>query len=843
MKKIFNLNFLYPIFIFAILIFIFLPTSKVEAAAQCTSNTSEATVTSQETRNIEFGNLSACQTFCPSGPSACTATGRCAYTLSTSVSFANCAAYCSTGYDTASGGYCVPSGAASCNSPSGLTTKVCTDSSPCATGEGTGWCQDTYQCTGITVAGKVSNITGSCQSNSCVCSNNPTATLCQYQSSGGTANTPAYLCGGGGGTPPTGVDIKATIWNDGGRSVIFGSQTGDGPLWAYSQAPYRITWGAVTNASSCTINNSYNLTASEITNGGNINNLTMSLGIINLPLTLICTSPTGETSSDTVVINLPPPPTNSSGSCPAPGNLGSFSWTASTQSVGGVSTWNTFYTRLYQLPAWTALTSSPAWDDNFVGTAKSNFPTTAGIDYYWSVHSKLTFAPWSWGDPLGASFTCQAAASCIGSGTGTGLLGKYYDQVTLTTFKSSRVDGVINFDPADFLGINYVAGSGDNFSIRWEGQIQPRCSENYTFYTRTDDGTRLWINNNLVINKWINQAPTEWTSSPITLTAGTKYDIKMEYYELGGGATAQLYWSSPSTPKAIIPQAQLYPTCTSLTFRPSTSGFSTGTTGPTAGSLTVSAGSTFYAYTDYGQVTDAIVAPNVSGSYSCVWETYLGTVARFRCTAPSSSGNYIYTTGTYNIPSPGSNICASGPVDVGSTGGGIITVSVPPVTVNISATSNNIPYNTATNISWSSTNATSCSISPTGWSGLSGNQSTGNLTTSRTYTISCNPTGPNSSATVLVNVQAQATFGLTVIKSGQGTVVSVPPGINCGVGCPFQSANFIAGTSVVLTATPSSGRIFTGWSGGSCSGRGTCTVNNAVTIYANFAIDPNYKEF
>jgi hypothetical protein len=45
----------------------------------------------------------------------------------------------------------------------------------------------------------------------------------------------------------------------------------------------------------------------------------------------------------------------------------------------------------------------------------------------------------------------------------------------------------------------------------------------------------------------------------ITLTAGQRYDITLEFYENGGGAMAKLLWSSPSQAKEIIPQSQLYP--------------------------------------------------------------------------------------------------------------------------------------------------------------------------------------------------------------------------------------------------------------------------------------------
>lgn len=80
------------------------------------------------------------------------------------------------------------------------------------------------------------------------------------------------------------------------------------------------------------------------------------------------------------------------------------------------------------------------------------------------------------------------------------------------------------------------------------------------------------------------------------------------------------------------------------------------------------------------------------------------------------------------------------------------------ITVNGSANSINIPYNTATTISWSSTNASSCNVSPAGWSGISSNQSTGNLTTSQTYTLSCSDTGGSTSASITINVASAPTL-------------------------------------------------------------------------------------
>ena len=70
--------------------------------------------------------------------------------------------------------------------------------------------------------------------------------------------------------------------------------------------------------------------------------------------------------------------------------------------------------------------------------------------------------------------------------------------------------------------------------------------------------------------------------------------------------------------------------------------------------------------------------------------------------------------------------------------------------------------------------------------------------------------------------------------AGTGTVTSIPPGIDCGAVC---SKDYIIGTVVSLTAVPSPDSLFTGWSGGSCSGTEPCTVvmTGGHTVIANFA--------
>jgi hypothetical protein len=141
-------------------------------------------------------------------------------------------------------------------------------------------------------------------------------------------------------------------------------------------------------------------------------------------------------------------------------------------------------------------------------------------------------------------------------GNGTGLKADIYDNIDFTGTLVTRIDPTVNFDWGG--GSPDPAIGAESFSIRWTGMVQPRFSELYTFITSTDDGVRLWVNDQLLIDHWVDQGTTDWSGS-IQLAAGQWYPIRMEYYENGGGAAARLSWSSPTVTREIIPQAQLYP--------------------------------------------------------------------------------------------------------------------------------------------------------------------------------------------------------------------------------------------------------------------------------------------
>lgn len=139
-------------------------------------------------------------------------------------------------------------------------------------------------------------------------------------------------------------------------------------------------------------------------------------------------------------------------------------------------------------------------------------------------------------------------------GTGTGLRGEYFAGSNFEVFRSTRADAAIQFD----WGTNTPIGTlpADGFSIRWQGQIEPQFTETYKFYLTHDDGARLWVNTQLVIDKWGGTATDD--TGTIALTAGVRVSIKIEYFDYLSNAVCKLDWSSPSIIRENVPQTQLY---------------------------------------------------------------------------------------------------------------------------------------------------------------------------------------------------------------------------------------------------------------------------------------------
>lgn len=181
----------------------------------------------------------------------------------------------------------------------------------------------------------------------------------------------------------------------------------------------------------------------------------------------------------------------------------------------------------------------------------------AATDYIDSdVDSSSGSVPWSWSPyPVGAGLIESVLPSTCHPDIGG------WD---LFSFNSTNFTGPLawgSFSPV----VNYNWGNNSPFpnhtnssgySIRWSGYVRPKHSEIYTFYTNSSDGSRLWINDQLVVDNWGDHAVQE-RNGTIRLDAYQFYKVRLEYYRNNGAGVMQISWSSPSQAKEIVPSSQM----------------------------------------------------------------------------------------------------------------------------------------------------------------------------------------------------------------------------------------------------------------------------------------------
>jgi hypothetical protein len=165
----------------------------------------------------------------------------------------------------------------------------------------------------------------------------------------------------------------------------------------------------------------------------------------------------------------------------------------------------------------------------------------------------------------GTDGTYRFDDSCVPVAIPQGLRAMYYHMtgpcVGCTfpngTFVAERVESTIDhFVEYDSYWPGVV--NADLFSAQWTGFVRPLYAEAYTFCVRTDDGSRLWIDDVMIVDSWIPQVTTEHCSVPVSLQAGQKYSLRLEFFEDYGWATTELRWQSVSQSKQIVPQSALF---------------------------------------------------------------------------------------------------------------------------------------------------------------------------------------------------------------------------------------------------------------------------------------------
>jgi len=130
-----------------------------------------------------------------------------------------------------------------------------------------------------------------------------------------------------------------------------------------------------------------------------------------------------------------------------------------------------------------------------------------------------------------------------------GILGQYYSGTNLAGTPVTVIDPQVNV-PQNGNGGPF--NLGNDFSVRWTGNLNIPTSGTYTFTTTTDDGVRVYLDGSTIIDNWTPHGPTNNTSSPISLGTGP-HTLVVEYFECcGAPAVIQLSWNGPAG-NGIIP--------------------------------------------------------------------------------------------------------------------------------------------------------------------------------------------------------------------------------------------------------------------------------------------------
>ena len=167
---------------------------------------------------------------------------------------------------------------------------------------------------------------------------------------------------------------------------------------------------------------------------------------------------------------------------------------------------------------------------NVVGQATGSNPYTYTISNVTANHAVV------------ATFAATPSATCSATVSSDHWQGEYFSNISLSGLPAMVLD-----DGAVFLNFDWgVTSPGiscgipiDNFSVRWTRTLYFDAGS-YEFTVTADDGVRLYVDNTLVIDKWIDQAATTYKTM-VPMAAGS-HTIKLEYYEHGGAAVAKLSW-------------------------------------------------------------------------------------------------------------------------------------------------------------------------------------------------------------------------------------------------------------------------------------------------------------
>lgn len=157
----------------------------------------------------------------------------------------------------------------------------------------------------------------------------------------------------------------------------------------------------------------------------------------------------------------------------------------------------------------------------------------------------------------------SAARAADADVTVHGLKGEYFRMSAPGARDFAELGGTQLEPQINFAGLTStfeeLTGRTEHTTARWTGQIEVPETDDYTFYAIGDNGFRLYIDGEPVIDHWEPDWDREQTGAPVKLTAGRTYDFRLEMFQDFGGSNMYLRWSTPTLPKQLVPMTAFTP--------------------------------------------------------------------------------------------------------------------------------------------------------------------------------------------------------------------------------------------------------------------------------------------
>jgi hypothetical protein len=591
-----------------------------------------------------------------------------------------------------------------------------------------------------------------------------------------------------------------------GTTQYGGTGTGTRSAWYGEGTPNSstvvVSWSAANNPTSCSLYKDGVVYAANLSypsvSGYAVPAVTAS---VNYYVT--CTNTGGTGTSNTVTFVPPPVPTNAAGSCNTTGTLGTVTWTAPPG-------YSTFYTRGNQ----DGVTYAPMWDENFVGTTKT-FTTTPGSTYYWWIHTKDT-SNGNWSTSPAGSFTCTVAAQpnlTANTVTANPIPAPGVPTTLTANILNNGAAGVTGTFNNIFQFASDINGTGAQTpvagsSITDLAQSQTKTttytwtpSTAGTYFVRAcADNSTAWAGSIIESNEGDNCSGAPFTA----ITAGSDRDatcVSMtgvpNSIQAGATFTAQVTMRNTGINTWTISEPNPYRLGSQS---PQDNGiWGLARVDLPSGSVAPNTNVTF---------TLNARAPSAAGTYNFDWKMLQEGVAWFGETCPGSTG--VDADIDVTDPTPTADLQAISPIDQGQ----------------------------ASTLSWTSTNATSCTGIGFTASGTSGNVSTGVLSAGTyNYQITCTGPGgtsPADLATVIVRAPSasiSATPGRVTVGQPSRIDWSSSQVNSCVVSGPGLSSTALSGSQQVTVNTQATYTI-------------TCQTNGSpVTRSVIVNVLPDFQEF